>query len=346
MIPENPSSVQRLLPISEVASSWNEQLQQMLTTLAELQDYLMLKDPPAALDDAIKLDFPVRTTRFFADLMQPGDWHDPLLRQVLPWGVERERTPGFGLDPLAELKATPTPGLIHKYGNRALVLPTSACAIHCRYCFRRHFPYAEHRLSINDKKALLSYLDQKQQINEVILSGGDPLMLSDHQLTLWLQDLANLTHIKRLRIHSRLPIVLPDRLTDSLLNTLTHSRLQIILVLHANHPREISMPLQQRLKSWQSAGITLLNQSVLLGGVNDDPEVLAALSESLFEAGILPYYLHLLDPVQGAAHFDVPEPKAQHIHRELQRLCPGFLVPRLVREEPGEVSKTWRNESA
>lgn len=339
MIPENSSAVQRLLPISEAPVAWSQQLQQMLTSVAQLQQYLALGDPPAELDHVSA--FPVRVTRFFADLMQPGDWHDPLLRQVLPWGIERDKTPGFSHDPLAELAATPVPGLIHKYSSRALVLPTSACAIHCRYCFRRHFPYAEHRLSLPDKTALLAYLGRQPEMNEIILSGGDPLMLQDHQLGGWFEDLAALPQITRVRIHSRLPIVLPDRLTDALLKALTQSRLRIILVLHANHPREVSAQLKARLQPWRAAGVTLLNQSVLLAGVNDAAPTLAELSEALFAAGVLPYYLHLLDQVQGTAHFQVSESRAQAIHRHLQHLCPGFLVPRLVREEPGEASKTW-----
>jgi EF-P beta-lysylation protein EpmB len=339
MIPENEASVQRLLPISEATLSWREQLQQMLTDLDQLQQYLGLNHPPAALDT--QAPFPVRVTRCFADLMEPGNWHDPLLRQVLPWGSERDLTPGFSNDPLAEALATPSPGLIHKYAHRVLVLPTSVCAIHCRYCFRRHFPYAEHRLSSDDKAALIDYLRAHPDINEVILSGGDPLMLKDEQLADWVQALAALPQITRIRVHSRLPIVLPDRLTDTLLKTLTQSRLKVVLVLHANHPREVSDRLKTQLQRWQYSSVTLLNQSVLLAGVNDDAQTLAELSEALFSTGVLPYYLHVLDRVQGTAHFEVDERQAQHIHQELQRLCPGFLVPKLVREEPGKTGKTW-----
>lgn len=343
MIPENEASVQSLLPISKPILSWTEQLQHMLTSVAQLQHYLALNQPPAALDTALDIQFPVRVTRFFADLMQPGNWHDPLLRQVLPWASELELTPGYTADPLAEKNASPTPGLIHKYARRVLVLPTSACAIHCRYCFRRHFPYQDHRLNRTDKKALLGYLQKQPNINEVILSGGDPLMLQDNQLAQWVQELAAIPQISRVRIHSRLPIVLPDRLTDALLQALTHSRLKVVMVLHANHPQEISARLHDQLKPWRHSPVTLLNQSVLLAGVNNEATLLAALSEALFSAGILPYYLHVLDRVQGAAHFQVDDATAQQIHLDLQRQCPGFLVPKLVREEANALGKTWLN---
>lgn len=335
--------MQRLLPISEPTQSWTEQLQQMLTSLEQLQHYLGLSHPPEPLDTAMNLQFPVRVTRFFADLMQPGDWQDPLLRQVLPWASERAITAGYHTDPLAENAATPTAGLIHKYARRVLVLPTSACAIHCRYCFRRHFPYQEHRLQASDKTALLNYLTADPTINEVIFSGGDPLMLQDSQLAQWVQELAAIPQLSRIRIHSRLPVVLPDRLTTPLFEALTQSRLNVVLVLHANHPQEISAALRLRLHPWRQSSVTLLNQSVLLAGVNDSAKVLTALSEALFSAGVLPYYLHVLDRVQGTAHFEVDDATAQRIHLELQRQCPGFLVPKLVREEPNVPSKTWLN---
>ncbi|MCH8550693.1 MAG: EF-P beta-lysylation protein EpmB [Natronospirillum sp.] len=326
--------------------AWQAQLTDMITTLPELLAHLQLSNPPAELADMAQNGFPVRVTRHFASLMQPGDWADPLLHQVLPWAREAEPTAGYVTDPLAEEVATVMPGLIHKYRSRVLIVPTSACAIHCRYCFRRHFPYSEHRLSATERQHILEYLRSDSSINEVIFSGGDPLMLPDKVLAGWLDALADIPHLRRVRLHSRLPVVLPDRLTRTLLDTLTGSRLQPILVLHANHARELDTRLAKRMEPWRMSPVTLLNQAVLLRGVNADSAVLAALSERLFAIGVLPYYLHQTDAVAGTAHFTVGDGEAKALYREIQGLLPGFLVPRLVREVPGDVSKRGLNDLA
>ena len=245
-------------------NAWQQQLAQMITDLPALLDYLQLHHPPDELADMARNPFPVRVTRHFADLMQPGDWHDPLLQQVLPWAREAETTEGFVTDPLAEEAATALPGLIHKYRSRVLLVPTSACAIHCRYCFRRHFPYESHRLTPEHRRQILDYLRQHEDINEVIFSGGDPLMLKDNQLADWLAALEAIPHLRRVRLHSRLPVVLPERLTPQLLTLLEGTRLQALLVLHANHPQELSGQLDQHLTAWRRSRITLLNQTVLL----------------------------------------------------------------------------------
>lgn len=325
---------------------WQAQLTTMITTLPELLTYLQLTNPPAELADMAENGFPVRVTRHFADLMQPGDWADPLLQQVLPWGQEAESAPGYVADPLAEEAATVMPGLIHKYRSRVLIVPTSACAIHCRYCFRRHFPYSEHRLSETERQRILDYLNSDSSINEVIFSGGDPLMLPDRVLAGWIDALADIPHLRRVRLHSRLPVVIPERLTSALLDTLTGSRLQPILVLHANHARELDNRLAQRLDPWRRSPVTLLNQTVLLRGVNAESAALAALSERLFAICVLPYYLHQTDAVAGTAHFTVTDGEAKVLYREIQGLLPGFLVPRLVREVPGDVSKRGLNDLA
>ena len=231
------------------------------------------------------------------------------------------------------------PGLLHKYTNRALLLVTSACAIHCRYCFRRNFPYTEARAEDHQFQAALDYLRAHPEVDEVILSGGDPLVLTDRRLAELVAALGSLPALRRLRIHTRLPVVLPQRFTPELLSALTCSRLDPVMVIHANHPREISPQVRAALATAKAAGFTLLNQAVLLKGVNDAPDTLTALSEELFEAGVLPYYLHLLDRVEGAGHFEVSEARARALHRELRARLPGYLVPRLVREQAHAASK-------
>lgn len=276
-------------------------------------------------------EFPFKAPPAFIKRMRRGDPTDPLLRQVLPAIDEDLDQHGFSADPLGEQGQAPVPGLLHKYRGRALLIATGTCAIHCRYCFRRHFPYPDKQ----DFQPAFDYLTKDTSIHEIILSGGDPLSLPDSKLGGLIEALAAIPHLKRLRIHSRIPVVLPERMTPLLIRRLTHTRLPVVMVIHCNHPNEIDAEVEQVLTAMQRAGITLLNQSVLLRGINDDPEVLAALSERLFAARVLPYYLHLLDPVQGAAHFDVPEPEALRIMHDLGSLLPGYLVPRLVREQAG-----------
>ena len=284
--------------------------------------------------------FDIRVPEPFVQRMQPGNPNDPLLRQVLPLIEETDQAPGFVTDPLAEDNAIETTGLIRKYRSRALLMVTGQCAINCRYCFRRHFPYGDHRLSPDNREQVAQALAASPDINEVIFSGGDPLAASDKLLAKWAQLLDGIPHLRRLRIHSRLPVVIPQRVDDSLLAWLSACRLQTVLVIHVNHPAEIDEATRTALAKLKRAGVTLLNQSVILKGVNDDEKTLIELSETLFDAGVMPYYLHAFDPVQGAHHFDVSDDRARALVRGMMVQLPGFLVPRLVRELPGEASKT------
>lgn len=281
--------------------------------------------------------FPLRVPRPFVARMRPGDPADPLLRQVLPLDAECAEVEGFGPDPLAETRDGTPGGLLHKYHGRALVISTSVCAVHCRYCFRRHFPYAERRA---DTDAILAHFRRDPGLVEAILSGGDPLSLSDDKLAALVAELEAIPHLRRLRIHTRQPVVLPSRVDDRLLGWLRATRLEKVIVLHVNHANEIDDEVAAAAAALRSTGAVLLNQSVLLRGVNDSVDAQCALSERLFEAGVMPYYLHLLDPVQGAAHFDVPEAEALRLFAGMQTRLPGYLVPRLARETPGAAAKT------
>ncbi len=284
--------------------------------------------------------FPLRAPRGFVARMRMGDPNDPLLRQILPLAEELESTPGFVVDPLNEQAAQVVPGVLHKYAGRALLIVTGACAVHCRYCFRREFPYPEHHAGVDGWQPALAYLASDASIREVILSGGDPLALSDQRLSGLLAALERIPHLQRLRIHSRIPVVLPERIDAGLLDVLSQTRLQRVVVIHANHPQEINEAVNVALNALAGIGVTLLNQAVLLRGVNDAPDTLATLSETLFAARVLPYYLHLLDPVAGAAHFAVKEPAALAIMNTLRQRLPGYLMPRLVREQSGQMAKT------
>jgi L-lysine 2,3-aminomutase len=307
------------------------------------------KSPSGLLDDlgidSITLSekanhlFPFRVTDSFSRRIEQGNPDDPLLRQILPLPDEELEHPGFSTDPLAEQGKQPVPGLLHKYNGRALLIVTGACAIHCRYCFRRHFPYANANAAESNWAPALQYLAKDATISEVILSGGDPLTVSDKRLSRLVQLLAGIAHIKRLRIHSRIPVVLPERMTDELIHCLTATRLQTIMVLHVNHPNELDSTSARALEKMQYHKIPLLNQSVLLKGVNDSVEILIELSEKLIDFGVIPYYLHMLDPVQGTSHFAVEEFRAIQIMQKLHRQLPGYLIPRLVREVAGTASK-------
>ena len=275
----------------------------------------------------------------FVALMTPGDPLDPLLRQVLPLKAELVQTPGYVPDPVGDGPATRSPGLLQKYNGRALLMAHGACAVHCRYCFRRHFPYTEMGAQGARTRQALARIAADATISEAILSGGDPLMLDDRALAELLDGLDAIPHLRRLRLHSRLPVILPSRVTGRLCAILGGRRLRPVLVIHANHPRELGDAARAALADLGRAGVALLNQSVLLAGVNDCAETLAALSERLFECGVLPYYLHQLDPVQGAAHFAVPDTRAVALMGDLRMRLPGYLVPRLVREVPGEAFK-------
>nr|VFK62150.1 MAG: EF-P beta-lysylation protein EpmB [Candidatus Kentron sp. TC] len=291
--------------------------------------------------------FPLLAPRGYVARMRKGDPRDPLLRQVLPIAEEDMISPGYGKDPLDECHAFRVPGVLQKYEGRLLLMPTSACGIHCRYCFRRHFPYEngrddrkiesrnEDELSVRSFGMALAYIRQDATIAEVILSGGDPLCLSDEKLASLVKGIAAIPHVRRLRIHTRMPIVLPERVNEVLLACLAETGPRRIMVLHANHPNEIDDRVERALTFLRMAGITLLNQSVLLRGVNDNEDTLVLLSERLFTAGVLPYYLHLLDPVHGTAHFAVEQQRMREIMMGLRSRLPGYLVPRSVREVAG-----------
>lgn len=283
--------------------------------------------------------FPFRVTRSYAGRMNKRDPADPLLRQVLPLAEELAERADFVTDPVGDLQAVAGPGVLHKYHGRVLLIATGACAIHCRYCFRREFPYESQSLGKSREQEALDGIARDPSIQEVILSGGDPLVLNDERLGRLAAAIGDIPHVARLRLHTRLPIVLPSRITPALASSLAESRLQSVVVLHANHPAEFDRSVKNGLERLRGAGITLLNQAVLLRGVNNDAATLAALSETLFEHGVLPYYLHLLDRARGTAHFEVDETQALELLRELRKQLPGYLVPRLVREVPGEAFK-------
>lgn len=279
-------------------------------------------------------DFPVRVPEPFVTRMVPGDPHDPLLRQVLAVADERHAMPGFVKDPLDELEG-PMPGVLHKYRSRVLVIYRGGCAINCRYCFRRHFPYQENTLTARDIDGLVSYLKAHPEVNEVILSGGDPLMADDQALSGLFVRLESVSSIHRLRIHSRLPIVIPERVTDLLCQAIAATALPVVMVLHSNHANEIDQSVMDAVSQLRVVCRSVLNQSVILKGINDSADVLIALSERLFEAGIDPYYLNVLDRVSGAHHFDVSDLEVAALHQALLNALPGYLVPKLVREVPG-----------
>lgn len=319
---------------------WQEELQRAIRSPQELLARLQL--PMELLPQAQQAaqDFALRVPLPFVEKIQPGDVHDPLLRQVLPLGEELQSVEGYVADPLAELAANPLKGLIHKYESRVLLTLASACAVNCRYCFRRHFPYSDNNPGAEEWRAVVDYIAADASINEVILSGGDPLLSPDRQLSRLVAELEKIDHVRRLRIHTRLPVVIPQRVDSELLSWLEATRLQTVMVLHINHAAEVDEILAARVADLKASGVTVLNQSVLLRGVNDSVDVLVDLSEALFAAGILPYYLHVLDKTAGTAHFDCTEAEAKRLFSAMQQRLPGFLLPRLVREIPEKASKT------
>lgn len=318
---------------------WTDLLRTAIKDLAELLDFVELSH--SELDEAPMLDsaFPLLVPRGFAARMRKRDPHDPLLRQVLPLARERDAVPGFDRDPLDEIRRSQS-GVIRKYAGRALLVTTAACPIHCRYCFRRHFPYADQSASRASWTDAIAALERARDVSEVILSGGDPLTLANGRLKTLIDKLERLDHLRTLRIHTRFPIVLPERIDAELRSILAASRLRTVVVVHCNNAQEIDASVERALAALHADGAMLLNQSVLLRGINDDAATLRALSERLLDAHVLPYYLHALDPVAGSAHFDVPEREALALAEEMRNALPGYLVPRLVRELPGELSKT------
>ncbi|MDT8310154.1 MAG: EF-P beta-lysylation protein EpmB [Methylophaga sp.] len=332
MIPQSHAAV--------IFADWQQELANAISDPAELLCLLGLEQQLATLDIALLKNFPLRVTQSYMNKMQFADATDPLLRQVFPLSDEGLPAAGFSIDPVGDHQAVNAPGVLQKYQGRALLLTTGACAIHCRYCFRRHFPYSDSNPLASQWPQTLASLQADNNITEVIFSGGDPLVLSDQKLAKMIADLDNIPQLKRLRIHTRLPLVLPKRITTKLLHTLSESRLQVVMVIHANHGNEIDTETADKLAKLRAAGCELLNQAVLLRGVNDNAKALIELSERLSTVQVLPYYLHLLDKVQGAQHFDVAQSRGEALIAEMRAVLPGYLVPRLVREIAGQASKT------
>lgn len=315
-------------PIQE--ADWRSELRAATLDAPALLAALGLPAELAAADDA---GFPLRVPAAFVGRMRRGDPDDPLLRQVLPQAAEHAAVPGFCADPVGDLDAVAGPGLLQKYRGRALAITTGACAIHCRFCFRRNFPYAAQAEA--DPQRIVAALADRPDVDELILSGGDPLTLGDRRLAALVAAADGSARLRRLRLHTRVPVVLPARITPALCDLLAASRLDVVVVIHANHAAELDAAVATALGRLRAAGATLLNQSVLLRGVNDDAAALAALSTRLFAVGVLPYYLHMLDRTSGTAHFEVTEARALELHQALAAQLPGYLVPRLVREVAG-----------
>jgi EF-P beta-lysylation protein EpmB len=329
------------IEILHPGTNWQAQLRDVVRSGMELLELLQLRPGEVDLSEQAAAEFALKVPLAFVQRMQVGNPRDPLLLQVLARRLELQESPGYSADPLGESGETiPAPGVIHKYHGRALLIVSGGCAINCRYCFRRHFPYGDNQNSRQEWQEALTYIERDRDISEVILSGGDPLVATDRQLCDLVDLIAAIPHVRRLRIHTRLPVVIPDRVSADLLAAISRDRLQTTVVIHSNHENEIDGAVADALALLKQAGVTLLNQSVLLAGINDSAPALVNLSEQLFEAGVLPYYLHLLDKVQGAAHFDVPEYRARQLLGEVSSRLPGYLVPRLVRETAGAQSKT------
>jgi len=330
----------RLSAPQQHQEKWQKALANAVKDPAELLDLLDL--PPSFLPEAIAAsqNFPLKATRCYINRIAPGDIDDPLLLQILPLHQEMNPQPGYVTDPVADRPSTIVPGLLHKYFGRVLLTVTGACAIHCRYCFRRHFPYSENNPTADNYSQAISYISTNPSISEVILSGGDPLMLNDHRLAALCRQLSQISHLKRIRIHTRLPIIAPQRVTNALLDWVSRSRLTIIMVIHSNHKNEIDSEVGAALHNLRSSGVTVLNQSVLLRKINDNSDALCELSIRLFDYGVLPYYLHILDKVKGAAHFEVSHDKAIKLINVMRAKLPGYLVPRLAWEESGKPNKT------
>ena len=326
-------------PAALVPVRWQQALREAVRDPRELLDLLGLDRLAPRLSDEAMVQFPLRVPRGFVARMRHGDPSDPLLRQVLPLDDEMRPMPGFGLDAVGDGAAKTAPGVLQKYRGRALLVATGSCAIHCRYCFRRHFPYAEETAARDGWRDAVDLIRRDASIEEVLLSGGDPLSLSNGKLAELTGALADIPHLRRLRIHSRLPIVVPERVDDGLMGWLTALPWPVTLVVHANHANEFDGTVDAALGRLRAAGVHLLNQAVLLRGVNDSVDALGALSERGFAAGVLPYYLHQLDRVAGVAHFEVDDAHARALHAGLAVRLSGYLVPRLVREIPGDTGK-------
>lgn len=336
-----------IVPISSftvltgLRSDWKESMRQAIRDPHELCELLDLPPQWAIEAQAANADFGLFAPREYVARMKPGDPHDPLLLQVLPTSHETMEVAGFGSDPVGDQSATVTPNLLHKYEGRVLLMATGVCAIHCRYCFRRHFPYEQSPPHADAWDAAVERIAADDSIGEVILSGGDPLTLTDEQLARLVTKIAAVDHVQRLRIHTRLPIVIPARVTDGLLDLLRKTRLTPVVVVHANHAQELDVAASAALRLIADTGAMLFNQAVILRNINDTAAAQMALCERLLAARTTPYYLHEFDRVAGAAHFEAEAETGLEIIAHLRENLPGYAVPRLVRELPGEKSKTW-----
>lgn len=316
-------------------TSWQQELAKACRQLPELLNYLELDLKQISVNPQVTTKFPLHVTYAYLSRIEKGNPNDPLLRQILPMDDELVFHPGYTTNPVGDLEAGQTPGLLHKYHGRLLLITTGGCSINCRYCFRREYPYNGNQTSKSVEQAAINYIKQRPEISEVILSGGDPLILSDARLSSMVAKLEEIPHLKRLRIHTRLPVTLPSRVDSPLLKWLSRTRLTTSIVLHVNHPNELDGAVSEALLLLRQTGVILLNQSVLLKGINDSELTLCELSESLFQNGVLPYYLHLLDKVSGSQHFDLPEADARLLYHKIRSKLPGYLVPTLVRERSG-----------
>ena len=317
--------------------NWQTQLSEAITSVDELLSLLKLESLRA--DVYVPKHFELRVPRGFVAKMTIGDRDDPLLKQVLPDQQEQINVTGYVADPLSENSQNPVKGMLHKYQSRVLLTITGACAIHCRYCFRQHFDYSANMPTADAKENIINYISTHPEINEVILSGGDPLNVTNRRLFAWLDTLEPIPQLTTIRLHTRLPLVIPARLDDALLDRLSQSRCRIVMVIHCNHANEIDALTAEYLQRARAAGVTLLNQAVLLKGINDNIDAQTELSQRLFACGVLPYYLHVLDKVAGAAHFDSDERSSIELYWSLLAALPGYLVPKLVRELPNRPFK-------
>ena len=317
----------------QITQSWQDLVKHSIRDIGTLLSHLGLPEQPHFSE------FPILVPEPYLSRIEKKNVTDPLLLQVLSSDLETIQIPGYSNQPLDENKFSPVSGLIQKYNGRVLIISSSICAINCRYCFRRHYPYEKSQLKEHQWDEILNRINNDHSIKEVILSGGDPLMLTDKILSRIVSKIEALEHVKTLRLHTRMPMVIPQRINHQLLGWVKSTRLQIVLVNHINHEREIDSAVHEAMKQLQQAGVTLLNQSVLLKGINDTESSLIKLSEKLFSVGILPYYVHMLDPVSGAAHFNVKQKNAVALIEKIKNQLPGYLVPKLVREVPGEWAK-------
>ena len=330
---------QQLTDQQRLSKNWQQQLAEAFCNLNDLCTYLQLSPADLAISEQAAQSFPLKVPLNFASCIEKANPYDPLLLQVLPVIDETIAYPGFSHDPVGDLLATTPASVIQKYHGRVLLINTGACAINCRYCFRRNFPYADLQLSKQKQTAAIEHIQNNTSITEVILSGGDPLLLSDDRLGQLFEQLNEIPHLKRIRIHSRLPIVLPARISEGLIGTFRRSHKQLVMVVHCNHAQEINTQVTKALSLLHQSGLSLFNQSVLLKGVNDNVDVLCALSEQLFARAVIPYYLHQLDKATGTAHFEVAEEQALLLMKQMQASLPGYLVPKLVKEIAGGAAK-------